>query len=419
MSTSKPFRGSIYVKGHFEFPECRAEFARNPQSQLTFTVPFGTCGMAKRKEINTSMTFSTVIIVKFHSQFLTKYDKAYDIGCHFDRSPRNVTSSVAVTDLEVKPMMHDTAPNECDYSLRANTLEGPLVQKINLGETIVHRWQCKDTDQKILVKNCIAKGSSDETRVIDERGCPISEDFTELTYSSEASMAFVALDAFRFPDNDLIKFECQLEFCSADACVGVTPPNCPKIYPSEFHPNSMILENEDGHHETQIYGVFDQPFRTTTPSVWTPRAPSSESKPAFPLPEVQQGQPLGWDRRKDQPLLFTEVKAAHQQTNDGYLLLKKERKTEPSSPTPNTRPRRDEGRVRNVRSETILIGNYTHSFMEPNLKSSEVCWARKEAVTFIYIAAVLAIYGVVVTIYLTCDFIRGRARSRKALISGY
>ncbi|CAD5206541.1 unnamed protein product [Bursaphelenchus okinawaensis] len=417
MYTTKAFTGTVYVKGHYDELECRHEYLRNPQTELAFTVPFGSCGMERRYEVNTSMTFDAILVVKFHSQFLTKHDKAFDIQCHFDRSPQNVTSNVVVADLEIKPMMHDTAPNKCEYTLRSETVDGPLIQKTNIGSKMVHRWQCNDPDQKILVKNCMARGDFEEAQIIDNRGCPMSDEFPSLTYSSETTMAFVAVDVFRFSDQEMMRFECQLEFCSGHSCVGVTPPNCPNVYPPEFNPSSVILESSDTRHETQVYGVFDEPFRKTTPSM-VPVPPSNSHKPLFPLPEGKPSRPVGWERRKDQPL-FTEVKSAHQTTNDVYLyclqLLKKDKVQAATSP--NLRPRRDEGRVRNIRSETILVGNYSSSFVDTGIRKAEICWERTEAVALIYVAVLLAVYSAVLTVYITYDMIRTKSRSGKAFIS--
>lgn len=108
------------------------------------SVPIGDCGMAKHRINNASTMFHMTMIVKFHPQFLTKHDKAFDISCQFNRAPMNVSSSVTFVDLAAKQMMFDDKMDECDYSLRAETVEGPVATQIGLGGLIVHRWQCQN-----------------------------------------------------------------------------------------------------------------------------------------------------------------------------------------------------------------------------------------------------------------------------------
>ena len=61
-------------------------------------------------------------------------------------------------------------------------------------------------------------------QVVDERGCPTSLFFDELTYHPSLTSAFVPIEVFKFPDVANIRFECNISFCDIrlDECIGVT-----------------------------------------------------------------------------------------------------------------------------------------------------------------------------------------------------
>lgn len=76
-------------------------------------------------------------------------------------------------------------------------------------------------DRGMLVVNCFAKGPTESIQVIDERGCPVSDEFSVLSYDNNLNMAFVRVESFRFPDQDAMKFDCQIVPCQKP-CTGIS-----------------------------------------------------------------------------------------------------------------------------------------------------------------------------------------------------
>ena len=42
------------------------------------------------------------------------------------------------------------APPKCHYSLRADTLNGPIIEKARIGQVIYHRWECEGENGTFL-----------------------------------------------------------------------------------------------------------------------------------------------------------------------------------------------------------------------------------------------------------------------------
>lgn len=43
--------------------------------------------------------------------------------------------------------------NKCDYSIRLDSVEGPLARFPEVGQPVVHRWECQDGLFRELIKN--------------------------------------------------------------------------------------------------------------------------------------------------------------------------------------------------------------------------------------------------------------------------
>lgn len=45
--------------------------------------------------------------------------------------------------LQTEEVAHSaTLMPHCEYSVRGSTVDGPLVRYVNVGDLIVHRWEC-------------------------------------------------------------------------------------------------------------------------------------------------------------------------------------------------------------------------------------------------------------------------------------
>uniref|UniRef100_A0A915K7X8 ZP domain-containing protein n=1 Tax=Romanomermis culicivorax TaxID=13658 RepID=A0A915K7X8_ROMCU len=130
------------------------------------------------------MNYVLIFVVNFHSQFVTKVDRAYNVRCFYSQQEKTVTSQLEVSMIATQNLEAGTMimPN-CEYSIRSDTLNGPRIRYINIGDRLVHRWECDNrkllknfsgksyTNYGMLVKNCFVNdGLGFSVRVLDGRG---------------------------------------------------------------------------------------------------------------------------------------------------------------------------------------------------------------------------------------------------------
>ncbi|KAK0425577.1 hypothetical protein QR680_009269 [Steinernema hermaphroditum] len=261
--TRLPFRGNIYVKGQFGVPHCRQEFYRNDAPGASFGVRIGDCGMRRGRQLQPlGMNYMLVFVVSFHPQFVTKVDRAYNVRCFYAQTERTVNSELEVGMLQTETLEQATMVRpHCEYSIRAGAVDGPRVKFTNIGEQLVHRWECDNPHYGMLVKNCFVNdGGGSTVRVLDERGCPVFSPVVQgaLSYDDSLQLAFVPVWAYKFPDRAQLYFQCQIQVCAKrdNECVGITPPNCPSVARPDFVPNSVVQPGVDA---TQVVGTFVPP----------------------------------------------------------------------------------------------------------------------------------------------------------------
>lgn len=134
------------------------------------------------------MNYILVFVVTFHPQFVTKIDRAYNVRCFYAQQEKTVSSSLEVRYsyvlcccqfylgriairfalyLKIKyeyvfhylfySMLSTQSleigiiimPN-CLYTVRSNTLNGPPVKFVRIGDRLVHRWECDNRKTWIL-----------------------------------------------------------------------------------------------------------------------------------------------------------------------------------------------------------------------------------------------------------------------------
>lgn len=71
----------------------------------------------------------------------------------------------------------------CQYTIRKDELDGPILHYANVGDQVVHRWECQSEDHGMLVHNCyVEDGQGEKRMVIDERGCHVDLVLGDPTY---------------------------------------------------------------------------------------------------------------------------------------------------------------------------------------------------------------------------------------------
>ncbi|KAI6222158.1 Zona pellucida-like domain protein [Aphelenchoides besseyi] len=445
LRTQRPFRGNLYVRDHFMSPKCRGNFTDNNDLVVNLTVSIGDCDMKTiRKSDRYGMNASMTVVVSFHPFFETRYDQAFAVNCFYKNDPINVSWDIAVNDKRQQDpidSLSQVRENRCFYSIRADTFDGAVVRFAEVGGSVVHRWECEDPSMGILVRNCYAtteQGLAEE--VIDERGCPTSPLFNQLTYQKNLNVAFVTTEVFKFPDIETIGFNCNIFPCNKlqNECLGVTPPNCPTVQKKEFKPDSIVQENVD---PTMII------IPRTTIRPWDDDRFTSASH-RFPLPgrrqkdfvHHQDPQALNSERitvsqQRSEIKPFSAYESQHpQSTTEQVLLLKPRKSNNPEvrsffSPIPNERIRSRRAEMQNVQTnisvaepDAVVTSNPRKRHVPVETTSigsadSVYCLNRKDSIVAVVILLLLSAISLSMSTYVVYDICSSRHRRLKAQIN--
>lgn len=113
----------------------------------------------------------------------------------------------------------------CKYTIRKDELDGDLLKYAQVGDTVVHRWECDSTGYGMLVHNCyVEDGQGEKRQVIDERGCHVDLVLGDPTYTKDLNMAYRESSVFKFADKVGVRFFCEIKLClrEDDGCAGIT-----------------------------------------------------------------------------------------------------------------------------------------------------------------------------------------------------
>jgi hypothetical protein len=75
------------------------------------------------------------------------------------------------SEMPTQPLVQDVPLPTCHYTIRKDELDGPILHYANVGDIVVHRWECQSQEHGMLVHNCyVEDGQGEKRMVIDERG---------------------------------------------------------------------------------------------------------------------------------------------------------------------------------------------------------------------------------------------------------
>ncbi|KRZ11887.1 Elongation factor Tu GTP-binding domain-containing protein 1, partial [Trichinella zimbabwensis] len=262
--TKNPFTGHVFVKGKYDDPNCRRDFLNNESNGATVSIRIPQCGMRRIRQLQPQATsYSVTFIVNFHPEFITKFDKAFNVRCFYSQQDKIVTAQLEVSMVPTQFLDSTTTltPN-CQYSVRAGSVNGPVVRYIKVGDVLVHRWDCDNPDFGMLVKNCyVSDGVERSVRILDETGCPTFSPGIQgnLNYDSTLNTASVKVWAYKFPDRADLFFQCQIQICNkqSNECAAITPPHCPVASESNWTESQLSTTTSES--VTYVIGSFEQP----------------------------------------------------------------------------------------------------------------------------------------------------------------
>ncbi|KAI6232305.1 Zona pellucida domain-containing protein [Aphelenchoides besseyi] len=269
--TKHRFTGKIYVQGHYHNPECRVDYSQtttdgNPIGGIR--LHHGACDMDRQRMIQSNglgMQFSAVLMISFHPLFVTKADRAYHINCLYREVEQPVTASLDVSEVPTIQLARDVPLPTCQYTIRKDEIDGQILRYANVGDQVVHRWECNSKEHGVLVHNCFVEDGQGEKRmVIDERGCHVdSAVLGDPTYVKDLNMAYRESSVFKFADKIGVRFLCEIKLCLKvdGGCEGITPPNCDldRSFQDDrasdewqIEPNNETIAEQEEYHSPKI-----------------------------------------------------------------------------------------------------------------------------------------------------------------------
>nr|CAD2153680.1 unnamed protein product [Meloidogyne enterolobii] len=281
--TKRPFTGKIYVQGHYSNPDCRVDFGQAGGAEHDgrggIRLHHGSCDMDRQRMVQPEgMQFSTVLVISFHSLFVTKTDRAFHINCMYREDSQTLDSEMTVGDVTPANILHNELPlPQCQYTIRKDNINGELLKFSRVGDLIMHRWDCRSEDEKyknvygMLVHNCFVEdGQGDRVQVIDERGCHKDPNVLgDPTYTKELNMAYRESYVFKFRDRIGVRFSCEIKLCvkAENGCDGITPPDCQ----NDREENSNNIHFQNSLDDSSIENIKNITNNYNNQSLITPR----------------------------------------------------------------------------------------------------------------------------------------------------
>ncbi|CAI2339916.1 unnamed protein product [Caenorhabditis sp. 36 PRJEB53466] len=232
VSPTGSFGGHVYVRGFFPQTVCHLNYCTRLTNQpIIMDLPFrGPCNVRRRRNVTPpSISYDVTVIIQHHPLFVTSFDKAYRLNCIYRQQESLLQQRLNVSDIPSTALQSKSAP-KCRYDVLSGSLNGPVVRFANVGDVVVHKWTCDSDRFGFVVHSCVVRDESGKDfQFIDERGCVTDASlFPEVTYSNDLQSAFTAVRAFRYADQVMVHFSCQITTCRRheNGCEGISPPIC-------------------------------------------------------------------------------------------------------------------------------------------------------------------------------------------------
>ncbi|GMR36651.1 hypothetical protein PMAYCL1PPCAC_06846, partial [Pristionchus mayeri] len=272
-------------------PPCECERRKRREissNQLQLTVPLDKCNIHRDRIASPpGIRLSFVVIVSFHSSFITRLDKAYRVQCLYSESDRVFAAHIDVKMPQSENITRTVLPTSCEYKIRdSNGREGTNVR---VGEEITHEWSCTSPYPEVyslLVHSCtVSDGRGDRMEIIDERGC--STDLSLIgtpSYSSSSLSASLQSSVFKFPDRSSMDIQCSLSLCAKNGgdCERITSSSSPSSRLRRSSIDISSLPTWTLHSSTLSILDSDLPSSSHLPPPPPPPPSSSSLLIAFP-----------------------------------------------------------------------------------------------------------------------------------------
>ncbi|KAE9555146.1 hypothetical protein FO519_001641 [Halicephalobus sp. NKZ332] len=273
-----PFIGHVYVKGFFYSSRCHLDYTQySIAAPFFFHLPYRSDCQIKRERLQDprGISYSVVVVVQHHRLFVTAADKAYSVSCFYrDFQPR-LEQTLEIGDLTTQVIRESDGTPTCSYEVLQGSSQGPPAKYANIGDVLVHKFSCDSAAMGILVHSCFVRdGIGNEFALVNDRGCSTDTSLViPLVYNDDLTSASTPIAAFKFADQMIVYFTCQVTLCNKanNGCEGITvgcllktkitiplkPPYC----------QYLPLPNEDGGHSMPVVDQRPEPYAPSSTTV--------------------------------------------------------------------------------------------------------------------------------------------------------
>ncbi|XP_014669641.1 PREDICTED: uncharacterized protein LOC106810719 isoform X2 [Priapulus caudatus] len=221
------FSGEVFADGFHADSRCRA--SGSGAESLTLQVDHNECGVFQN---TAEQTYAVFVTVAQRQNLIGAYDLMFLVTCHYD-----VVTAVTISanDLEVGQLstvlVHNTPPPP---QIRLTVWEGSDSDDkttpatfVDIGESLLLVASLEDASiyQNILLYDCRAFSAADQSfqvELVDSAECVNADLVDEVILTEKVQKRvggdspvekWITFRAFKFPDDDVVRFRCQAFAC--------------------------------------------------------------------------------------------------------------------------------------------------------------------------------------------------------------
>jgi len=267
----RPFYGMVFSKGFYSNVNCVHVPAGLGQTQATFDIAMGQCGMSTGGNSDSygaptpqGSYIENTIIVQYDPLLQEVWDQARKIRCTwYDFYEKAVTFKPYQVDM-LDPVTANFLGDNLRCWMQIQVGKGPYASEVSgivkIGQTMTMVLGVKDDENKfdMMVRNCVAHdGQRAPIQLVDEKGCVVREKimspFKKLkNFDSTANvLSYAYFQAFKFPDSMNVHFQCVVQVCRGQCpepgCGGGSLPPPQQNVDTYGAPSAAPVSNVDSY----------------------------------------------------------------------------------------------------------------------------------------------------------------------------
>jgi len=245
----RPFYGMVFSKGFYSNVNCVHVPAGLGQTQATFDIAMGQCGMSTGGNSDSygaptpqGSFIENTVIVQYDPLLQEVWDQARKIRCTwYDFYEKAVTFKPYQVDM-LDPVTANFLGDNLRCWMQIQVGKGPYASEVSgivkIGQTMTMVLGVKDDENKfdMMVRNCVAHdGQRAPIQLVDEKGCVVREKIMSpfkkvKNFDNTANvLSYAYFQAFKFPDSMNVHFQCVVQVCRSSCpepqCGGAGPVN--------------------------------------------------------------------------------------------------------------------------------------------------------------------------------------------------